>query len=346
MRAQGHIRSWNIGVIVVVAGLCGISTGGAAQPLADFYKDKTMTMVIGIPPGGGYDIYARLVARHMAKQIPGQPNFVAQNMPGGGELNAVHYVVNVAPQNGTVIGAVVRTVPFMPLYGNTAAKFDPLKINWLGSSNQDVGLFVVWHTASDMTLDNLFKKELIVGVNIPGSDTVTYANILKHLFGAQLKIVGGYPGSEDIVLAMQRGEVQAISNYSWSSLQRHADWIQEKKISILLQNGLRKLPDLPDVALISDLARTNEERSILELILGQTTFGRPYFLAPNVPAERVVALRAAFMATMSDESFLADAKKQKLEIDPISGDEMQEGIARIYKSPRDLVEKANAIRTK
>lgn len=323
MRASAQIRTLNIGAICLAIGLCSVATNGGAESLAEFYKGKTMTMVIGIPPGGGYDIYARLVARHMAKHIPGQPTFIAQNMPGGGELTAANYVVNTAPQNGTVVGAVVRTVPFQPLYGNTAAKFDPLKINWLGSSNQDVGLFVSWHTASAKTLDDLFKKEMVVGANTAGSDTITYANILKYMFDAKLKIVGGYPGSEDITLAMQRGEVEAIPNYSWASLQRHADWIEEKKVNILLQNGLKKLSDLPEVPLIIDLARNNEERSILELILGQTTFGRPYFVGPNVLAERVSALRTAFMTTMLDESFLADAKQQKLEIDPISGDEMQ-----------------------
>jgi tripartite-type tricarboxylate transporter receptor subunit TctC len=322
------------------------SSSARADETADFYKGKQMTMVIGIPPGGGYDVYARVVARHMVGYIPGQPTFIAQNMPGGGELTAANYVVNTAPQNGTVIGAVVRTVPFQPLYGNAAAKFDPLTINWLGSSNQDVGLFVTWHTAPVKMLDDMFSHELVVGANPAGSDTITYANILKYQFGAKLKIVGGYPGSEDITLAMQRGEVEAIPNYSWSSLQRHADWIAEKKVNIVLQNGLKKLADFPNVPLIMDLARNDEDRAILELILGQTTFGRPYFMGPNVPAERVKALRAAFMETMADPEFLADAKKQKLEIDPIAGEVMQEIIARVYKTPRDVVEKANAIKSK
>ena len=334
----------------VLAGLFGVSLAiGAAsstnaQGVAEFYKDKTIAMVIGIPPGGGYDIYARLLARHLPKHIPGQPDILPQNLPGGGELNAANYIVNVAPQDGTAMGAVVRTVPFLPLYGNTAAKFDPQTIHWLGSSNQDVGLFVVWRDGVDRTLADLNQRELIVGTNPPGSDTHTIGNLLKNLFGLKLKLVGGYPGSEDIVLAMQRGEVQAISNYSWSNLQRRADLLKEKKVQVLLQNGLKKLPDWPDVPLILELARSDEERAILELMLGQTTYGRPYFVAPKVPADRVAALRVAFMATMRDQDFLENAKKQKLEIDPISGEDMQQAIARIYKTPAAVIEKANAIR--
>jgi tripartite-type tricarboxylate transporter receptor subunit TctC len=346
MRLQAKIGLSNMRALLLAAGFCGIASSGAAQSLAEFYKDKTMAMVIGIPPGGGYDLAARLLARHMTRHIPGRPTIVPQNMPGGGELNAANYVAAVAPKDGTAIAAVVRTVPFLPLYGNTAAKFDPLKLNWLGSPSQEVGLFVAWRGDSDMTFKDLFAKEVIVGVNIPGSDTYTYANILKHMFDAKIKIVSGYPGSEDIMLAMQRGEVHAISNMAWSNLQRRPDWIRDKKINIVVQNGLRKLPELPDVPLLIDLARTDEERAILQLMLAQTIFGRPYFLASDVPADRVAALRNAFMATMSDEEFLADSKKQKIEIDPVSGSEMQESIARIYQTPRGLVDKASAIRTK
>ena len=345
MRVSVHIQGFLKGAMALVVGVC-LAEGAHADAVADFYKDKQMMMVIGIPAGGGYDIYARLLARHMPRHIPGQPIFIPQNMPGGGELTAANYVINTATQNGTVVGAVVRTVPFQPLYGNTAAKFDPLKVNWLGSSNQDVGLFVAWHTASAMTIDDLFKKEIVVGANPAGSDTVTYANILKYLFDAKLKIVSGYPGSEDIALAMQRGEVDATPNYSWASLQRHADWISDKKVRILLQNGLKKLADFPDVPLIVDLARNDEDRAILELILGQTTFGRPYFMGPHVPSDRVTAMRAAFMETMVDKEFLDEAKKQKLEIDPISGTEMQAVIARVYKTPHEVVERANAIRSR
>jgi tripartite-type tricarboxylate transporter receptor subunit TctC len=344
MGAKARIRAWAIAAIAMALGLG--AAGVRAESIADFYKGKQMTMVIGIPPGGGYDIYARLVARHMSRHIPGEPTFIAQNMPGGGELTAANYVVNTATQNGTVIGAVVRTVPFQPLYGNAAAKFDAMTVNWLGSSNQDVGLFVAWHTAKAQSVDDLFKNEVVVGANPAGSDTVTYANILKYLFDAKLKIVSGYPGSEDIALAMQRGEVEATPNYSWAGLQRHADWIAEKKVRILLQNGLKKLADFPDTPLIMDLARNAEDRAILELILGQTTFGRPYFMGPNVPADRVAAMRDAFMATMADQMFLEEARKQKLEIDPISGTEMQAVIARVYQTPRDVVERANAIRSR
>ncbi len=341
-----RIQRLAIGALIAAAGIAGAATQGTAESVADFYKGKTINMIIGIPPGGGYDSYARVVARHMGKHIPGHPKFVPQNMPGGAEMNAANYVVNVAPQDGTAIAATTRTVPFLPLYGTKAAKFDPLTINWLGSSNQDVGLFVLWRAAGDFTLDDMFKKQVIVGVNTPGSDTVTYANILKYMFGAKLKVVSGYPGSKDILLAMQRGEVQAIPNYSWSSLQRHASWLKTKKVRILLQIGLKKLPDLPDVPLISELARTDEQRSVLDLMLAQTTFGRPYFLGPGVPADRMKALRAAFMATMKDPAFLADAKKQRLMINPVSGEEMQEGITRIYKLPHALVEKAKELRLK
>jgi tripartite-type tricarboxylate transporter receptor subunit TctC len=341
---MGMMTRLGAAALVSAMALCAFERPAMAETVADFYRGKTISIMIGVPAGGGYDIYARLLGRHMSKHIPGEPLIIAQNMPGGGELAAMNHVVNVAPQNGTFIGAVVRTAPFQPLYGNQAAKFDPKTVNWIGSSNQDVGVVIAWNTAAVKSASDLLTKELVVGANPPGSDTATYANVIKYLFGANLKIVGGYPGSEDIALAMQQGEVEAIPNYSWSSVQRHPDWLAEKKVTILLQNGLKKLPDLPDVPLLGELARSDDERAILNLILEQTNFGRPYFVGPGVPPDRVAALRAAFTATMVDADFLADAKKSKLEIDPLSGEEMQTLLARVYDTPQDVVDKANAIR--
>lgn len=346
MSAQPRIGSFSVGVLAFAACLGGIAATATAQSPAQFYQGKNINIIIGVPPGGGYDRYARLVGRHMGRHVPGHPHFIPRNMPGGAELIAPNYVANIAPKDGTEIAAVTRTVPLEPLYGNKAAKFDARKLNWLGSSNREIGLFVAWHTAPDKTLASVFKKQLIVGVTPPGSDTATYANVLKYMFGAKLKIVGGYRGSRGILLAMQRGEVQAIPNISWSNITHHRDWLTGHKINILVQNGLAKLPELPDVPVLISLAKTDEQRSILELLLAPTNFGRPYFLAAGVPADRVAALRTAFMATMADKGFLADAKKLRTAINPVSGEELQKNISRIYAFPHSIVEKANAIRLK
>jgi tripartite-type tricarboxylate transporter receptor subunit TctC len=314
----------------------------AQDAVADFYKGKTITMVIGLSPGGGYDIYARLVGKHMGKHIPGNPSFVPRNMTGAGGLVATNHLYNVAPKDGTTVGAPQRGVPFEPLTGGAEAKaqFDPLKFNWLGSANAETSIAVAWHTTGITKYQDLFEKEIVFGGTGAGTESVVLPYVLSNILGFKVKVIAGYPGGSETDLAMERGEVGGRGTFSWTSFKvRKMDWLKEKKVAILYQQALEKHPDLPDVPLVIDLAKNAEDRQILELVMIPLLFGRPYAAPPGVPMDRVAALRKAFDETMTDKEFLADANKGKLEIEPVSGAKMEELLKKAYATPKHLVEK-------
>jgi tripartite-type tricarboxylate transporter receptor subunit TctC len=334
---------------VLALGLLVLHGSASAQEarngaVADFYRGKTITIVVGSDSGGGYDLNARALSRHMARYVPGQPNIIVQNRPGASSLAAANYVYEAAPADGTFIAAVQRPVPFQFLFGETGVRFDLHRIQWLGSTAKEPGVFVAWNTAPQKTLDDLGQDEMIVGGNGPATDTELFARTLNNLFGTKLKIVSGYPGQNEIILAMQRGEVQGVANWSWSDIEnRHPDWISDKQVRFLLQFSLDPIPALKGVPFILDIARTDEERAVLKLLIENKALGRPYFVAPGVPSERVAALRAAFDATMQDPEFLADATKTVGPIDAVSGDDMQKMLGEVYASPPDLIEKARRL---
>ena len=313
----------------------------SADSVADFYKGKQITLYIGYSPGGGYDTYARMVSRHMGKHIPGNPTIVAKNRPGAGSLLLANELYNTLPKDGSVIGLIGRGIPMEPLFGTKEAKFDPSKFNWLGSANNEVSIGVAWHTVGIKTLDDFLTKPMIVGGTGPGADTDTFPKVLNNVLGTKLKLVTGYPGGNDILFAMERGEVEGRCGYSWSSAKsRKADWLKEKKMIVLIQMSTAKHPDLPDVPFIMDLAKTERDRQILRLIFARQAWGRPFLLPPGVPADRVKALQTAFMATMNDPDFQADAKKQRLELAPIDGATIGKLMADLYASPPDIVQAA------
>ncbi len=332
--------------------LVGLGTAGAlvgalfAQPVvagsvADFYKGKTITIYIGYSPGGGYDTYARTIGRHIGRHIPGNPGTVAKNRPGAGSLKLANELYKTLPKDGTAIGTIGRGIPMEPLFGTKEAKFDPSKFNWLGSANNEVSVCVSWHKSPIKTLNDFLTKEMIVGGTGPGADTDTFPKVLNNVIGTKLKLVTGYPGGNNINLAIERGEVQGRCGWSWSSVKStRANWLRDKKVNILLQMSTSKHPELPDVPFVMDLAKTEKDRKILELVFARQAWGRPFVAPPGVPADRVKALQAAFMATMKDPKFLEDAKKQKLEIAPISGAEIGRLMVALYASPKDLVEAA------
>ncbi len=330
--------------------LCTCTIGAAAVALpvqaqdkmADFYKDKTMTMVIGLSAGGGYDIYARIVIKHMVNQIPGKPSFVARNMTGAGGLVSTNYMYNVAPKDGTTLGAPQRGVPFEPLTGGADAKaqFDPLKFNWIGSANAETSVAVAWHTTGISSYKDLYEKELVVAGTGAGTESVVMPYVLSNILGFKMKVIAGYPGGSEMDLAMERGEVGGRGTYSWSSFKaRRMDWLKDKKVYILYQQALEKHEDLPNVPLAIDLAKTPADRQVLELQMIPLLFGRPYMAPPGVPADRVAMLRKAFDATMKDPAFLAEAKKARLEVAPVSGQKMNELLAKAYGAPKDVVER-------
>ena len=310
-----------------------------ADPVADFYtKNNQIRLIVSSDAGGGYDNYARLLARHMGKHIPGNPTFVVQNMPGAGGIIAANFLYNAAPKDGTVFGQVQRLVPFVQILGEPGAQFETAKFNWIGSLASEVEVCVSWNTAAVKTFEDLKKTELIVGGSGP-NDTEAVPAILNNVIGTKFKIISGYPSSTAITLAVERGEVNGICS-SWSSLiTRNGYWFKDKKVNLLVQSATKKHRDLPDVPLALDLAANADDRALLELNDARLLTGRPFVMPPGIPAERVKALRDAFMATVKDKDFLTDAEKTKSEIDAVSGDEMQALLERVSKTPKALIDR-------
>jgi tripartite-type tricarboxylate transporter receptor subunit TctC len=332
-----------VGVLSVCAGAVTCSQTAHAQSVSKFYAGKTITIVVGSDVGGGYDLTARTVARHLSRHIPGNPTIVVQNRPGAGAILASNYVYEIAPGDGTVIGAVQRPIPFQVLFGDAGVRFDVRKMQWIGSTTNELGVLVAWHTAPHQSIDDLFKREMVVGGSGVSADTEFLPRAMNNVLGTRFKIVGGYKGQAQIVLAMQREEVHGTANWSFSDIEKgHADWIRDRKIRILLQLGLTRSesPVLRDVPLIMDIGRNDEQRSVFRILMGMKAMGRPFFVAPGVPKDRADALRAAFIETMRDPNFLAEAAKTLGDIDPMSGPEMQQIIAEVHALPAEVVAKA------
>ncbi len=312
-----------------------------AQAPADFYKGKNVDMYIGYSTGGGYDVYGRVVARFMSKHIPGNPNVVVKNMDGAGSLRAANYIYNVAPKDGTAIGVVARGIAFDTLFGLPGAQFDGTKFNWVGSANDEVSVCVSWDATSGIKkFEDLLTKEMIVGGTGGSADTDQFPRVINAVLGTKMKLVVGYPGGNEVNLAMERGEVRGRCGWSWSSVKStQAGWLKDKKINVLVQLSLAKHEDLPDVPLIMDLAKTEEQKLIFKLIFARQVLGRPFLAPPGVPADRIAVLRKAFMDTMKDKEFLAEADKLKLEITAVPGDVLQKIVQEAYDTPKDIVKK-------
>ncbi|CAN0189835.1 unnamed protein product, partial [Phaeothamnion confervicola] len=273
-----------------------------AQSVEDFYKGKTLQIYVGFGVGGSYDTYARVLAEHIGRHIPGQPRAVVMNMEGAGSLRLANWLYNVAPKDGTVFGTTSRAAPFAALIGTQGGtNFDPTKFNWIGSANNEVSTCIAWNNAPVKTFDQLFSTELIVGGDGPSADGEQFARVMNALFGTKIKLVSGYPGGNAINLAVERGEVQGRCGWSWSGIvAERRQWIEEKKINVLVQFGLDRHPDLPNVPSVLDYAKTDEQKQILRLVLARQPLGRPFFAPPGVPADRADALRKAFVDTMAD----------------------------------------------
>jgi tripartite-type tricarboxylate transporter receptor subunit TctC len=308
----------------------------------DFYRGRSVSLIIGFSVGSGYALYARLLARHIGKHIPGRPSVVAQNMPGAGSVKAANYVFSVAPKDGSVIGTMSRSVPVEPLLGDL--QLDARKFTWLGSIASTSSLCATWHTTPIRTWADVLAKPLTLGGEGTGADLDNFAVILRTMFGAKVKLVTGYPGGSEVNLAIERGEVDGRCGWSWDSIKStRPDWLRDRKINLLVVFSLQKAADIPpEVPLILDLARSDEQRTILRLHLAGQFFGRPFFAPPGIPDERRTALRAAFDATMKDPDFVAEALASRLEVSPASGAEIDRLLAEIYATPRDVVDKARA----
>jgi hypothetical protein len=308
---------------------------------ADFYRGKSVDLYVGTSVGGGYDAYGRMLARHLGKYLPGNPTIVPKNMEGGGGMRLANFLYNAAPKDGSSLAIFNRGTAFDPLLGNKNAQFDATKFNWIGSANNEVSICATWHTTGVTTIREAMTRELVVGATGPSGDTFQFPRITNGVLGTKFKIISGYPGGNDVDLAMERGEVQGRCGWSWTSVKStHGPWLERKWINILLQLGLSKHPDLPDVPLVMDLARNDEDRAIFKLMFGRQVMAWPFALPAGVPAERVGALRKAFLDAMTDRDFLADAGKAGLEIRPVSGVDIQKLLHEIYASPAAVAQKA------
>ena len=304
----------------------------------DFYKGKQINWILSAGEGGGYSSYARAFAPFLEKAIPGNPNIVIQNMPGAGGIRAMMFLANVAPKDGTTIGMVHSSVPFAPLYGTKGANFDPRQMNWIGSISRATAICVAWHTSGVQTWKDLFEKEYIVGGTGAGSQMETLPALLNKLYGTKIKIVSGYKGGNDVYLAMERGEVSGRCGGLVSSIRStRPDWFPQKKIAVPVAIGLERSEHLPDVPAVVELAPDERKKQILQLALAPQEMDRPILAPPGVPAERVQLLRKAFHAAMTDKNFIAEAEKQHIEIDEVSGEKVAEVIRSAYALPPDIV---------
>jgi tripartite-type tricarboxylate transporter receptor subunit TctC len=314
-----------------------------AQSVADFYKSRDMDLYIGYSTGGAYDFYARAIGRYMGHHIPGNPTFVPKNMEGAGSLRLANFLYRVAPHDGSTIATIGRGIAFDPLLVGQGDAFDAQKFSWIGSANNEVSVCVAMKDSGITKFEDLFTKELTVGGTGASADTDQFPRVLNATLGTHFKIVEGYPGGNDVLLAMERGEVKGRCGWSWSSVKTtRKDWIDSNKMIVLVQLSLTKHPDMPNVPLVTDFAKTDEQRAILKLVFARNVMGRPYVAPPNVPADRLATLRQAFMDTMQDKEFLSEADKSQLEINPVSGEDVEKLVKEVYATPADIIAKAKA----
>jgi tripartite-type tricarboxylate transporter receptor subunit TctC len=334
--------------VIVYTAMALAAAGACAQDsVAQFYKGRQIAVTVGASAGGGYDIYARLLARHMPKYIPGNPGMVVANMPGAGSNIAAAHLFNVAPRDGTAIGALQNTAVmdalFDALLGSARQlRHDATKFIHLGSATTDHYVCIARADSPVKSFKDALRQELLIGASHPGTSTRDYPAMLNNLTGAKIRQVAGYPGTREITLAIDKNEVQGLCGFSWSSLKaQRPDWIKSAFIRVIVQEHDKGNPEINQmgVPLAVEFATSAENRRIMELVYSSQTFGRPYMLSPGVPEERVAALRRAFLEAMRDPDLLADAERIGLAIDPISGEDLQGLAANIFATPRDFVEK-------
>ncbi len=315
-----------------------------ADAIADFYRSKTMQMIIATSPGGDYDTRGRLLARHMNRLIPGEPTIVPQNMPGGVGIAAANHMAAAAPRDGTVLHMLMQNMPAHQAIGGQGVKFDTRKLIFIGNTTDTPNVINSWYTTGITKIEQVKTQELIVGAAGTATPAAYYPAALNAMAGTKFKIVAGYPGGNDVNLAMEKGEVGGRGSNSWASWKSlNPKWIAEGKVHILVQIGLQRAKDLPDVPLLFELATNEVDREVLRFISADTAISRSAVTTPDVPPERVIALRKAFMDTMKDAQFLGEANKMGLDISPLSGEASQAVADKIVASPSEVIERAKLI---
>jgi tripartite-type tricarboxylate transporter receptor subunit TctC len=317
------------------------SLAEAATP-EEFYKGRQMTLIMSTDAGGGYASYANAFAPYLAQHIPGKPRITVQYMPGAGGLRAINYLYSAAAKDGSVIGMVHSSVPFAPLYGLPSARFDPRKIGWLGSLDETSGICVAWHSSGVKSWPDMFSKGLVVGSSGAGSQMETLPMMLNKLFGTKIKVISGYKGGNEVYLAMERGEVQGRCGSLVSSINStRPDWFAQKRVEVPVAIALERNPLFPDVPALAEFAKDDRTKQILELVLAPMAMDRPLLTPPGVPADRFAALRAAFHEAANDPRFLADAKRQRIEVHEVPGEKVEQVLARAFAMPPEVVKAAN-----
>jgi tripartite-type tricarboxylate transporter receptor subunit TctC len=341
-----NIAGRRIVTSAIVAGslMCGFMNPASAQSsgeqVTDFYKRTEVSLYVGSGPGGGFDAYARTLARHYARYIPGNPNVVVKNMPGASGLKAMNYIYSVAPHDGSTLLASFNTVVLYPLYGNAGAQFDPRKLNWIGSVGKQTATCLTWHTVPVKTIEDARTREIVVGATGADSTPNIFPKLLNAMAGTKFKIIEGYT-TPDLRLAVERGEIEGLCGIAWEThMASVPEWIIDKKVNFLLQLGLEKSSHLPGVPLAIDMIKNADDRKVWELLVIPQEFGRPFVAPPDLPAARIGALRTAFDAVMKDTQYLADADKTKQFVDPLNAKEIEALIARAYAEPKEIVTRA------
>jgi tripartite-type tricarboxylate transporter receptor subunit TctC len=341
-----RLRTGVMRTIIALTAAPGLASLAQAQSAGEFYRGKVVRLLIGYGPGTGDDLYARSLARHMEKHIPGNPQVVPQNMPGAGGMTMLNHLYNAAARDGTYIGLVRRNLLAEPLFGTEQAKFEALKFTWLGSMSQETALCSTWRTTGVKTLEDAKQKEVLVGSTGQASGSFQFPILLNVIFGTRFKPLLGYPDSSAIGLAMERGELHGYCSFTLSAIKSaRPQWLSEKQINILAQLTTKKHPALPDVPLILDMTDDPAAKAAMTLVFADQEIGRPVAGPPDLPKDRAEALRAAFMATMKDPAFLDEAERAGMDIDgPVDGPAVQAVLKAIYASPPEAVEKVIAIR--
>lgn len=328
-------------ILATVLGTCAASA--SADPVADFFRGKTVTLLAAHTVGGDYDNRARLLARHLDRHIPGNPRIIVQNMPGAGGLRGLNYAYNVAPRDGSVIVMPDQQAPLAQAFGEKGVEFDCARMSYIGNTSSSPIVMVSWHTSKVKRFDDLFNHELVMGATGANSAATLVPLMINSLIGTKFKPVSGYPGGSEIYLAMENGEVAGRATQNWSGWKsQKPDWLAANKINLLVQTGGKRHPELPDVPLLMEFARSAEARQIMELYLAPAEISRPFLVGPDVPPARVLALRRAFDAAMVDPALADEAKRIKMDMDAMTGEEVQEIVLRILRAPPAIIARARS----
>ena len=331
------------GAALFIAALLGAATAGRAQGVAEFYRGKTINLIIGTSAGNDYDFRGRLIARYLGKHLPGQPVIVPRNMPGGGGVQAANWIANIAPRDGTVVHMIMANMMASQAMGLPGVEFDTRKFQWIGNTSSTPNVVAAWHTSGVKTIDDVRKRELVGGAPM-GTAGALYPALMNALAGTKFKLVTGYPGGNEVSLAMERGEVDGRGSNSWAAWKStKPEWVRDHKLNILVQIGLKRAADLPDVPLMLELATNDADRKLLAFISAETEVARSLVTTPGTPPDRVEALRRAFDAMIKDPDFLAEAAKSEMDISPATGEECQKIADAIVNTPPEIAARARAM---